>query len=70
MGDETRTTLRIPDDLKKQLADEAKKQNRYGRKTDYSIGHATELAEAKVFPIRHKQEYIFYVLKNIDFHIV
>lgn len=25
---ETRTTLRIPDDLKKQLSDEAKKQNR------------------------------------------
>lgn len=28
MGDETRTTLRIPDDLKKLLSDEAKKQNR------------------------------------------
>lgn len=25
---ETRTTLRIPDDLKKRLSDEAKKQNR------------------------------------------
>lgn len=25
---ETRTTLRIPDDLKKKLSDEAKKQNR------------------------------------------
>lgn len=28
MSDETRTTLRIPDDLKKQLEEEAKKQNR------------------------------------------
>ena len=28
MNDETRTTLRIPDDLKKLLTEEAKKQNR------------------------------------------
>ena len=28
MGDETRTTLRIPSDLKKLLSEEAKKQNR------------------------------------------
>lgn len=28
MADETRTTLRLPDDLKRNLVDEAKSQNR------------------------------------------